>query len=62
MRGVPREQVLAIGNYYNDLTMIQFAGMGVAMDNAPLEVKAVAQRVTLSNNEDGVAAALFKYC
>lgn len=62
MRGVPREQVLAIGNYYNDMTMIQFAGLGVAMDNSPLEVKAAAQEITLSNNEDGVAATLLKYC
>ncbi|MCM3340348.1 Cof-type HAD-IIB family hydrolase [Paenibacillus sp. MER TA 81-3] len=61
-RGIPREQVLAIGNYFNDMTMIQFAGMGVAMDNSPLEVKAAAQDVTLSNNEDGVHEALRKHC
>ncbi|MBN3522762.1 Cof-type HAD-IIB family hydrolase [Paenibacillus apiarius] len=62
MRGIPREQVLAIGNYFNDMTMIQFAGMGIAMDNSPLEVKAAAQDVTLSNNEDGVHEALRKHC
>ncbi|UHA72648.1 Cof-type HAD-IIB family hydrolase [Paenibacillus sp. 481] len=61
-RGIPREQILAIGNYFNDVTMLQFAGMGIAMDNSPLEVKAAAQDVTLSNNDDGVHAALVKYC
>jgi Cof subfamily protein (haloacid dehalogenase superfamily) len=58
LRGIPREQVLAIGNYYNDLGMIVFAGHGVAMDNSPADLKAEADEVTLSNNEDGVAVAL----
>ncbi|MBW5445114.1 Cof-type HAD-IIB family hydrolase [Cohnella sp. CFH 77786] len=58
IRGIPRGQVLAIGNYYNDIGMLAFAGHGVAMDNSPAEVKAEADSVTLSNNEDGVAAAL----
>jgi Cof subfamily protein (haloacid dehalogenase superfamily) len=58
LRGIPREQVLAIGNYYNDIGMLSFAGLGVAMDNSPPEVKAEAEEVTLSNNEDGVAAIL----
>jgi len=62
MRGVKQEQVLAIGNYFNDVTMLQFAGMGIAMDNAPCGVKKVAKEVTLSNNKDGVAIALRKHC
>ncbi|SFB41245.1 hypothetical protein SAMN05216312_107224 [Cohnella sp. OV330] len=57
-RGIPREQVLAIGNYFNDLGMLQYAGHGVAMDNSPPEVKAAADAVTASNNEDGVALVL----
>lgn len=61
LRGVPREQVLAIGNYYNDLGMIRFAGLGVAMDNSPDDVKAAADAATASNNEDGVALVLEKY-
>jgi Cof subfamily protein (haloacid dehalogenase superfamily) len=61
MRGVPREQVLAIGNYYNDIGMIAFAGRGVAMDNSPAEVKAEADEVTASNNEDGVAIIIEQY-
>nr|WP_271750900.1 Cof-type HAD-IIB family hydrolase [Cohnella sp. JJ-181] len=57
-RGIPRESVLAIGNYYNDIGMLQYAGRGVAMDNSPPEVKAAADETTLSNNEDGVAVVL----
>lgn len=57
-RGVSREQVLAIGNYYNDIGMLKYAGLGVAMDNSPAEVKAAADETTLSNNEDGVALVL----
>lgn len=58
IRGVPREQVLAIGNYYNDIGMLEFAGLGIAMANSPEGVKAKADEETLSNNEDGVAHAL----
>lgn len=61
-RGYRQEEILAIGNYYNDITMLTYAGLGVAMDNSPLEVKAAANKVTASNNEDGVHAALLKYC
>jgi Cof subfamily protein (haloacid dehalogenase superfamily) len=49
------DQVVAFGNYYNDLEMIQLAGLGVAMENSPPEIKHLADRVTASNNEDGVA-------
>ncbi len=59
--GIPREQILAIGNYYNDLEMLEFAGVGVAMDNSPEQVKLGADYVTASNNEDGVFAALSRY-
>jgi Cof subfamily protein (haloacid dehalogenase superfamily) len=58
LRGIQREQILALGNYYNDIGMIAYAGWGVAMDNSPPEVKAVADEVTVSNNEDGVALVL----
>lgn len=61
-RGFHQEEILAIGNYYNDITMLTFAGLGIAMDNSPLEVKAAANEVTASNNEDGVHEALLKYC
>ncbi|WP_337101544.1 Cof-type HAD-IIB family hydrolase [Paenibacillus sp. YIM B09110] len=60
-RGIDRERILAIGNYYNDISMLEFAGLGIAMDNSPDLVKKAAGAVTLSNHEDGVAAALRKY-
>ncbi|MDF2723382.1 MAG: hydrolase [Paenibacillus sp.] len=59
--GVDRSQVMAIGNYYNDVEMLRFAGLGIAMDNSPDEVKRQADAVTASNNEDGVYAALNRY-
>lgn len=52
------EEVIAFGDEQNDLTMIEFAGMGVAMGNAINQLKDVANMVTLSNDEDGIAYAL----
>ncbi|MFK7696390.1 Cof-type HAD-IIB family hydrolase [Paenibacillus sp. HJGM_3] len=60
--GIPREQVLAMGNYYNDIEMLQFAGWGIAMDNSPEEVKQAADEVTVSNNEGGVYRSLRRLC
>ncbi|GAC1385293.1 MAG: Cof-type HAD-IIB family hydrolase [Ginsengibacter sp.] len=56
-----REEVIAIGDNFNDIEMIQFAGLGIAMGNAPDEVKAKADYVTDTNNNDGVAKALNKF-
>ncbi|GGK29443.1 sugar phosphate phosphatase [Caldalkalibacillus thermarum] len=52
------DEVMAFGNYYNDLEMLQLAGTGVAMGNAPREVQQQADIVTQSNNEDGVALVI----
>lgn len=52
------EDMIAFGDGYNDLSMLRLAGMGVAMANAAPEVRAEADYITLSNEEDGVAAAL----
>ena len=54
-------EVMAIGDAENDLMMIKLAGVGVAMENAYDCVKAVADFVTLSNDEHGVAYAIEKY-
>lgn len=56
--GIDRENVLAFGDSQNDLTMCGVAGLFVAMDNATEEVKAAADFVTGSVDEDGVATAL----
>lgn len=53
--GVPMEQVVAIGNADNDVSMLQAAGLGVAVANAEPAPLAVAQVVTASNDDDGVA-------
>jgi len=58
LRGLSRREVLAIGNYYNDISMLRYAGRSVAVANAPAEVRAAAGEVTRSNNEDGVALVL----
>lgn len=51
-------EIIAIGDSMNDLDLLQFAGCGVAMANAVAEVKAVADLITASNEEDGVAQAI----
>lgn len=53
--GIRREEMVAIGDGFNDLSMIEYAGLGVAMGNAPEEIKKRAGYVTLSNDEDGIA-------
>lgn len=58
--GVKREEVMAIGDGTCDVGMLQLAGMGVAMGQAPDSVKACADYITASNEEDGVAAAVEK--
>lgn len=54
-------EVMAIGDNENDLSMIQYAGLGVAMGNAVDSVKQQADAMTLSNDEHGVAEAIKKY-
>lgn len=56
--GIDAAEVVAFGDGQNDAAMIAWAGTGVAMANAIDETKAVADMVTASNNEDGVAVAL----
>jgi Cof subfamily protein (haloacid dehalogenase superfamily) len=57
-RGIPREQVMAIGDNYNDIEMLVFAGYPVIMGNASEDLRGRGWRVTLSNDQNGVAAAL----
>ena len=58
---IPQAETIAFGDGYNDLPMIEWAGLGVAMSNASEEIKQKADTVTLSNDEDGVAVMLEKY-
>ena len=59
--GLSKEQMISCGDGYNDLTMIEYAGMGVAMANARDVVKKAANFITLSNDEDGVAHVIHEF-
>lgn len=59
--GIPKEEVIAIGDSYNDLSMIEMAGLGVAMGNAPADIKAKADYITDTNMEDGVAKVIEQF-
>lgn len=58
---IPRNAVVAIGDQANDLEMVQWAGLGLAMGNAIPELKAVANHLIPSIDEDGVAIAIEEY-
>jgi hypothetical protein len=59
---IPSERVLAIGDSCNDVPMLQWAGVGVAMANARPEVREDVRYVTAENVNDGVAAAIERFC
>lgn len=59
--GYTRENLIAFGDGYNDVSMLDFAGMGVAMANAQDTTKQASDFITHSNNEDGVAYALGRF-
>lgn len=59
---ITREETIAVGDGYNDLSMIEFAGFGVAMANAVEEVKRKADFITTSNEDDGVANVINRFC
>lgn len=59
--GMKREEIIAVGDGFNDLSMIKYAGLGVAMANAQHVVKENADFVTRSNDEDGVAYVVEKF-
>ncbi len=55
------EEMIAVGNASNDLSMIQFAGLGIWVDNVQPDLRDKAQVIVSSNNDDGVAEAIEKY-
>lgn len=59
--GYTNDEMIAFADGMNDLTMLQYVGTGVAMGNAVDQVKANAQYITTSNDEEGIAKALYKY-
>jgi len=60
-RGVGQEEVMAIGDHISDASMFEFAGIKIAMGNADVGLQGLADYVTLSNTEDGVAVALERF-
>lgn len=59
--GLSRDEIICVGDANNDKHMIEYAGLGVAMGNATEEIKELADYITLSNNEDGVAHVINKF-
>ena len=59
--GLTKEELIAFGDGYNDISMIKYAGLGVCMANGKDETKAAADYITLSNDEEGIPAALEKF-
>ena len=60
--GIKREEMICCGDGFNDISMIQYAGLGVAMANAQDQVKAVADYVTVCDNDhDGIAEVIEKF-
>ncbi|HVB07450.1 MAG TPA: Cof-type HAD-IIB family hydrolase [Candidatus Acidoferrales bacterium] len=57
-RGIEREEIMAIGDNWNDRDMLEFAGLPILMGNSAAELKSLGWAVTLSNDEAGVAAAI----
>ncbi len=61
MLGVDREHVICCGDGFNDISMIRYAGLGVAMANAQDAVKEAADYITASNDEDGIVQVIEKF-
>jgi Cof subfamily protein (haloacid dehalogenase superfamily) len=61
MLDISREEIIAIGDSHNDISMIEYAGLGIAMGNAIDELKHHADYVTKGNDENGVAEAVERF-
>ncbi len=59
--GISKDEIIAVGDSYNDLEMLNYAGLGVVLDNARDEVKKHADYIAPSNDHDGVAHVLYKF-
>lgn len=61
MKGILPEEIISFGDNYNDITMIRYAGMGIAVENAVEELKRTADYITSRSDEDGVGRAIAKF-
>lgn len=60
-QGILKQEIMALGDNFNDSDMLTFAGLGIAMGNAPIEVKKKADETTLTNDQEGVRHSLEKH-
>jgi Cof subfamily protein (haloacid dehalogenase superfamily) len=60
-KGIEPSEIICFGDNFNDIDMLQYAGLGITMENAVKELKEAADYITASNNEDGVAKAIEKF-
>ena len=58
---ITADEVIAFGGGHNDISIIKYAGIGVAMENAVADLKEAADEITLSNEQDGIAESLLKH-
>lgn len=58
---ITADEVIAFGDGHNDISIIKYAGTGVAMENAVADLKEAADEITLSNEQDGIAESLLKH-
>jgi Cof subfamily protein (haloacid dehalogenase superfamily) len=60
-KGIQPSEIICFGDNFNDIDMIEYAGLGITLENGVKEIKETADYVTCSNNEDGVAKAIMKF-
>ena len=58
---ITADEVIAFGDGHNDISIVKYAGIGVAMENAVSDLKEIADEITLSNEQDGIAESLKKH-
>jgi hydroxymethylpyrimidine pyrophosphatase-like HAD family hydrolase len=58
---IDRQEIIAIGDNENDISMLNYAGLGVAMGNAAENTKKASDIITSTNDEDGVSKVIEKY-
>ncbi len=59
--GINRDEIIAIGDNRNDQSMIEYAGLGVAVDNASEDTKSIADIVTVSNEDNAIAKIIEEF-
>jgi len=59
--GITADEIIAAGDGFNDVSMLKYAGLSVAMSNAPEDIRALCKHVTCSNDEDGVAKVIEEF-